>query len=99
MHAISGLFGNQRGRHDPTVVAFFVEIAIEPVATGAGFIDEDEAFRLRLELTSEVIDIRVSCADGPEGDDVGVVIFGNLVEHFVNSLQAVSAYFNVKIMI
>jgi len=31
-----------------------------------------------LELTSELIDIRVSCADGPEGDDVGVVIFGNL---------------------
>jgi hypothetical protein len=76
--AISGLGGNQRGRHDPTVVAFFVERAIEPGATGAGFIDEDEAFRLRLELTSELIAIRVSWADGPEGDDVGVVIFGNL---------------------
>jgi hypothetical protein len=55
-----------------------VEIAIEPVATGAGFIDEDETLRLRLELTSELIDIRVSCADGPEGDDVGVVIFGDI---------------------
>src|SRR5262249_17770615 len=41
-------------------------------------IDEDEAFRLRLALTSEVIAIRVSCADGPEGEDVGVVIFGDI---------------------
>ena len=76
-HAIPGLFGNQRGRHAPTVIAFFVERAIEPGATGAGCRDEDKAFRLRWELTSALIDIRVSCAAGPAGEDVSVVLCGD----------------------
>jgi hypothetical protein len=77
LHAIPGLLGNQRGCHAPTGVAFLVAIALEPGATGAGCIDEDEAWRLRWALTSEWIDSRVSCADGPAGDDGGVVLWGD----------------------
>ena len=38
---ITRFFGNQRGGHHPAVVAFFGQIPVEPVATRAGFIDED----------------------------------------------------------
>src|SRR5262245_19221429 len=61
-------FWHQRECHDPTAVLFFVEIAREPGATGAGFIDTIEAFRFRLELAGKLIDIHVPGADGPVGD-------------------------------
>ena len=40
--AVTGLFGNQRGGHDPAIIAFFRQIALEPVATRTGFVDEDQ---------------------------------------------------------
>jgi hypothetical protein len=39
---VAGLFGDQRGGHHPTVVPFFHQVAGEPGATRAGFIDKDE---------------------------------------------------------
>jgi hypothetical protein len=75
---IPRLFGNEGGSHNPTVVPFFVEIALEPGATRAGCIDKDEAFGLRLELTDTLINVGVSCTDRPIGDDVGLMVFGDL---------------------
>ena len=71
---IAGLFGDQRGRDDPADMAFFGQIAIEPVPTGAGFIDKDEMFAFGLQLPDELIDVTLSGTDGAEGDDLGVVI-------------------------
>ena len=48
--------------------------AREPIATWSGFIDHDEGWGLRLERAGELIDVGLSCADGPEGDDLGAVI-------------------------
>jgi hypothetical protein len=39
---IPGLFGNQRGGHDPAIIAFFRQRALEPVAARTGFVDEEE---------------------------------------------------------
>jgi hypothetical protein len=41
-HAVAGLLGDARGRNDPARMAFVREIAVEPVATGARFLDEDQ---------------------------------------------------------
>jgi hypothetical protein len=51
-----------------------VQRAIEPIATWSCVIDQDEVFGLRLERAGEVIDVGLSCADGPEGDDLSAVI-------------------------
>jgi len=69
---------NHGGSHAPTVVPFFAEIAIQPVATGTCLIDKDEAFGLRLELTGELIAIGVSCTDRPLGDDLRLMVFGDI---------------------
>jgi hypothetical protein len=47
---VARLFGNQGGGDDPADIAFFQQVAIEPVAAGARFIDEDELLTLRLQL-------------------------------------------------
>ncbi len=45
---IPGLFGDQGGRHDPADMAFFGQIAVEPVPAGARLIDKDEMFAFGL---------------------------------------------------
>jgi hypothetical protein len=75
---IPSLFRNQGGGHDPTVVPLFAQITIKPVAAWAGFVDKDEVFGLRLELAGEVIDVDLSCADGPKGDDLGAMILSDI---------------------
>ena len=47
---VAWLFGNQGGGDDPADIAFFQQVAIEPIAAGARFIDEDELLPLRLQL-------------------------------------------------
>jgi hypothetical protein len=72
--AIAGFFGNQRGCHHPAVVAFFGQIPIEPIATGAGFIDKDQMLGLGWQLADEVVNVILACADGTEVADLGAVI-------------------------
>jgi hypothetical protein len=77
-HPVPGLFGNQRRRDDPAVVAFVTQIAIELVATGSGFIDKDQAVGLRLELSGELIDVTVARADSPEIDHLSAVVLRDI---------------------
>ena len=76
--AVAGLLGDQRGGDDPAVVAFLRQIAVEPVATGSGFIDKDEVFGFGLQLADELIDVTLAGADGAEVDDLGAVILGDI---------------------
>jgi hypothetical protein len=61
---IPRFFGNQRWRHHPAVVAFLGQIAIEPGATRAGFVDEDQMVGLRLHLADELINVTLAGANG-----------------------------------
>ena len=61
-------FGNQRGRPHPAVVTVFCQIAGEPVAPGAGFVDEDQLCGLRWPLADELIHVTLAGADAAEGD-------------------------------
>jgi hypothetical protein len=65
---VAGLLGNQRGGDHPAVVTLFAEIPVEPVATGAGCVDEAQMWSLRWHRTDEVITITLA---GPNGSHVG----------------------------
>jgi hypothetical protein len=68
--AIAGLFGNQgRGDH-PADVPPCGEIAIEPIPTGAGFIDKDEGLALRAQLPDEHVEVALARPNGAEEDDL-----------------------------
>jgi hypothetical protein len=59
-------------------MAFFGEIAVEPVSTGACLIDKDEMFTFRLHLPDELIDVTLARSDIAERDDLGVVFLGDV---------------------
>jgi hypothetical protein len=71
--AVAGLLRDQGGGDDPAVIAFFGEIPVEPVATRAGFVDEDEVFGFRLHLADQLIDVTLTRADGPKIHDLGAM--------------------------
>jgi hypothetical protein len=75
---IPGLSGNQGGGHDPADIAFFRQVAVEPIATRAGFIDKDEVLTFGLQPPDELIDVTLSRPDGAEGDDLGAVVFSDI---------------------
>jgi hypothetical protein len=76
--AVTGLFGNQRRRHHPAVVVFFRQIAVEPVAARARFIDEDEVFGLRLHLADELIDITLTSPNGSQVSHLSAMVLGDI---------------------
>jgi hypothetical protein len=59
-------------------MAFFAQVSVEPVATGAGFVDKDEMLGLGLQLTHELIDVGLPGADGAEVSDLGIVIVSDI---------------------
>jgi len=59
-------------------MAFFGEIAIEPIPAWASFIDKDEMRTFVLQLTEEVIDITLAGTNVAKGDDLGVVVLGDI---------------------
>jgi hypothetical protein len=77
-HAIDRLFGNQGRGDNPIAVALFRQIAIEPIATGAGFIDKDEVLALRQEASNQFVDIALSSANGAKVGDLGLVFLGHV---------------------
>jgi hypothetical protein len=75
---IASFLRDQSGGNAPAVIAFFGQIALEPIATRTSFVDKDEAFGLRLPLPNQFIAIALTCADGAEIDDVGPRVFGGI---------------------
>jgi hypothetical protein len=75
---IPWFFGDQRGRDDPANLAFFGQIAVEPIPTRACFIDKDEVFTFGLELTDESIDVTLTGANIPDRDDLSAVVLSDI---------------------
>jgi hypothetical protein len=59
-------------------MAFFCQIAIELIPARAGFIDKDEMRTFGLQLTEECIDITLAGTNVAQGDNLGVVGFGDI---------------------
>ena len=78
LDAIARLVGNQGRGDDPAVMALFRQIPIEPLPTGARFIDKDQVFGFGLQLADELINVGLPGADGAEVEDVGVMVLGNI---------------------
>jgi hypothetical protein len=71
--AVTGLLGQPRRRHHPAVVACFRQLAGEPVATRASFLDTDEGCGLGGHVPAEVVEVTLA---GAAGDDLGVMVCG-----------------------
>jgi hypothetical protein len=76
--SIPGLCGEQGGRHAPADMAFLGQRAAEPVPAGARLRDKDAMLAFGRHLPDEWIDVTLSCTDGAEGDDFGVVFLGDV---------------------
>ena len=70
-------FGHQGGGDDPADRVLWRQRAIPPRATRASCVDKDQVFGLRWELPHQMVDGTLPRATSAEGDDLGVVIFGN----------------------
>jgi hypothetical protein len=58
-------------------MAFVREIAGEPSATRAGFIDHDQVRAFGWQPTDELIEVTRSCPAGAEGDDLSAVVLND----------------------
>jgi len=59
-------------------MAFFGEIAIEPIPARASFINKDEKRTFGLQLTDEFIAITLAGTNVVNGDGLGVVVLGDI---------------------
>jgi hypothetical protein len=59
-------------------MAFFGEIAVEPIATRPSFIDKDEVGAFGLQPANKFIDIALPRTNVPKGDDLGVRFLGDV---------------------
>ena len=75
---VAGLFREQGGGDDPATVAFCGQRAIEPIATGADFIDQDALLACGLQLPDERVDITLPRPDRAQGDDFRAIFLGDV---------------------
>jgi hypothetical protein len=75
---IPRLFGEQGGSDDPADLAFFGQIAVEPIATRPSFIYKDKVGAFGLQPTDQFIDIALARTDVAKGDDLGVRCLGDV---------------------
>ena len=72
-----GVWGDQRGCHHPAVGAFVRQRAVEPGATGAGFVDEEQMGGLRWHCAYALIDVTLAGAKSSERGDLSTMILGD----------------------
>ena len=77
VHAVAGLCGHEGGGDDPADLALFRQIAREPVSTGSRFVDEDQVRGVGLQLAPQLIHVAWPRANGPQVDDLSVMIVGD----------------------
>jgi hypothetical protein len=70
--------GAQGGGDDPAGIAFSGEIAGEPVATRAGFVDKNEILAFGQKRAEQRIDVTLAGADRAEIDTLGVVFLADV---------------------
>ena len=78
LHAVADLFGNEGGRDDPALPSFLGQVAIEPVPTGAGFIDKDRVWDFGVQLAHELINVAWPSANGAEVYHFSMVNLGDI---------------------
>jgi hypothetical protein len=76
LHALARLFGKEGGRDDVADMAFFRQIAREPVPAWSCGLDKDQVLGLGVPLAHELVNVGVPGADGAKGDDLRVGCFG-----------------------
>jgi hypothetical protein len=76
--AVTGLLGNQRRRHHPAIIACFRQIAVEPGATRASLIDNDEVLGLGWHVPAELVEVDVPGADAAEIGHLGAVLLSDV---------------------
>jgi hypothetical protein len=70
--------GHEGGGHHPAVIVFFLQIPIEPGATGASLRDKDEVVGFRWPLADEWINVTLTCPKGAQGGHCGAMILGDI---------------------
>jgi hypothetical protein len=75
---ISGLLGDERRGDHPAGEPFLGEVAIEPVATRAGLVDEDQGVALGLELADELVDVALTSPDATQRDHFCIPLLGGI---------------------
>jgi hypothetical protein len=75
---VTGLLRDHGRGDDPAAVAFLGQIAIEPRAAGAGFIDTDEWLALGPQLSDELVDITLPGPDRAQRDDFRAICLGDI---------------------
>jgi len=68
------LLGHQRRGHDPAVIAFLLQRALEPRAARPRFGEKDEVLGLRWHLADEGLAITLAGADRPHVGDLSTMI-------------------------
>ena len=75
---VAGLLRDERGGHHPAEEALLGQIAIEPIAAGAGFVHKHQLSAFGVEPADELVDVGLAGPDGTEVEDLGVLRIGNL---------------------
>jgi hypothetical protein len=75
-HAVARLVGQAGGRDDPAPLAFWGQVAGEPVPPGSGFSAKHQALGVGVQLADGVSKVAWPRANGPKVDDLGVVAVG-----------------------
>jgi hypothetical protein len=76
--AVTCLVRHSGGGDDPADVAWFHQGAIEPIAAGAGFVNEDELLAFRPQPPAKLIDITLPSPDRAKGDALGTMCLGDI---------------------
>jgi len=68
LDVVAGLARDERGSDDEAIDLLRGEVAVEHVAAGTGFVDDEESGRLAREVTQELVDVGLTGADGTHED-------------------------------
>jgi len=75
---VAGLLRDQRGGHHPAEEALLGEVAIEPIAAGAGLVHKDQLSAFGVEPADELINVALAGPDGTEVQHLGVFRIGDI---------------------
>jgi hypothetical protein len=78
LDAVAGLFGDERGCDHDAAQLLGGEVAVQPVAAGTGFVDEDGLVGFGLHLADELVDVALAGADGAEIGGLVVAVFADV---------------------
>jgi hypothetical protein len=78
VHAVAGVFWQERGGDAPTIVTFLAQILVEPITAWPGCIDENERVSLGLACADEGIEVGLSRPDGAEVGDLSTVVLRDI---------------------